>query len=114
MTRLILPYPTSVNRLYRVGVGGNVYKDDDHSFGWAVKAAAHEANLPLNTSGDVAVSVWVYVKTRRADIDNRLKHLLDSLNGVAYADDSQIVELHVYKRFEGRAKARIELEVYAV
>ena len=35
--------------------------------------------------------------TTRPDIDNLAKSVLDSLNGIAYDDDSQIVELHARK-----------------
>lgn len=36
--------------------------------------------------------------TQKPDADNILKACLDGLNGVAYLDDSQVVEAHVYKR----------------
>ena len=34
----------------------------------------------------------------RPDLDNLLKLVLDSLNGVAYVDDAQVVESHATKR----------------
>jgi Holliday junction resolvase RusA-like endonuclease len=34
----------------------------------------------------------------RGDVDNYVKSLLDGLNGVAYDDDKQVVNLHAYKR----------------
>lgn len=37
--------------------------------------------------------------TKKPDADNIGKVILDSLNGVAYKDDSQIVELRVIKRY---------------
>lgn len=37
--------------------------------------------------------------TKKPDIDNIAKAVLDGLNGLAYADDKQIVSLHVYKRY---------------
>jgi Holliday junction resolvase RusA-like endonuclease len=36
---------------------------------------------------------------RKPDLDNAAKLLLDSLNGLAYRDDSQVVELHVRRRW---------------
>ena len=36
-------------------------------------------------------------KTSRPDIDNLAKAILDGLNGIAFTDDSQVVELHLYK-----------------
>jgi Holliday junction resolvase RusA-like endonuclease len=33
------------------------------------------------------------------DIDNVVKCIADSINGIAYADDNQIVEIHAVKRY---------------
>lgn len=35
--------------------------------------------------------------TSKPDIDNVLKALMDALNGIAYDDDAQVCEVHVYK-----------------
>ena len=37
--------------------------------------------------------------TKKPDIDNLLKIVLDSLNGVAYHDDVQVISAHVDKKF---------------
>jgi Holliday junction resolvase RusA-like endonuclease len=34
----------------------------------------------------------------RGDLDNYVKSLLDGLNGVAYEDDKQVVNLKAFKR----------------
>jgi len=37
--------------------------------------------------------------TSRPDIDNYAKAVLDALNGIAYEDDSQVIDLIVEKRY---------------
>ncbi|MBO3333423.1 RusA family crossover junction endodeoxyribonuclease [Clostridium perfringens] len=37
--------------------------------------------------------------TKKPDADNVAKIILDSLNGIAYKDDSQIIELRIIKRY---------------
>ena len=36
---------------------------------------------------------------KRPDADNLIKTVEDSLNGIAYIDDGQIAELHVWKNY---------------
>ena len=45
----------------------------------------------------------------RPDIDNYIKGTLDSLNGLFWEDDGQIVELHAGKYYSD--KPRIEMEI---
>ena len=37
--------------------------------------------------------------TKRPDLDNFVKSILDGMNGVAFADDSQVVEIAASKRY---------------
>jgi len=48
--------------------------------------------------------------TTRPDIDNYIKLVLDSLNGYAFDDDSQIIELHASKVYGDIPKIRIQME----
>ena len=48
--------------------------------------------------------------TKKPDIDNIAKVILDALNGVAYKDDTQIVELIIKKYYSD--KPRIEFDIY--
>ncbi|MEG0667829.1 MAG: RusA family crossover junction endodeoxyribonuclease [Clostridium sp.] len=48
--------------------------------------------------------------TKKPDVDNIAKIVLDSLNGIAYKDDAQVVELVVLKKFTTE-KERVELEL---
>ncbi|MFR7934713.1 MAG: RusA family crossover junction endodeoxyribonuclease [Clostridium perfringens] len=48
--------------------------------------------------------------TKKPDADNIGKIILDSLNGVAYKDDSEIIELSVIKRYT-EENERVEFEL---
>ncbi|WP_417203733.1 RusA family crossover junction endodeoxyribonuclease [Acetoanaerobium sticklandii] len=50
--------------------------------------------------------------TKRPDIDNILKSITDSLNGVAYEDDSQIVEVLARKYYS--SSPRVEITMYEI
>lgn len=47
--------------------------------------------------------------TSRPDGDNYLKVVQDALNGVCYADDSQVIDARVIKRYSERPGLRIEI-----
>ena len=47
--------------------------------------------------------------TCKPDMDNIVKAVADALNGVAYKDDSGIVEIHVAKRYGPQAMLRVRL-----
>lgn len=48
--------------------------------------------------------------TKRPDLDNICKAILDSLNNIAYNDDSQVVTLKMYKLYSDFPRVEIELE----
>lgn len=50
--------------------------------------------------------------TKRPDVDNCAKAILDALNEVAYRDDSQIVESRITKHYavDGEVRAEVVLE----
>lgn len=50
--------------------------------------------------------------TKRPDVDNCAKAILDALNEVAYRDDSQIVESRITKHYavDGNVRAEVVLE----
>jgi len=48
--------------------------------------------------------------TMKPDLDNVAKVVLDSLNNVAYSDDSQIVILHVERHYALKPKVVVMLE----
>lgn len=114
--KLTLPIPPSNNHYkryyceqdssHRVGafVPAHVkqYKADA---GWLAKQAGARV-----IEGDVAVVMNVYLGKLDIDADNLFKVVLDALNGIAWADDSQIVDLHIRKH-RGQRRRRLEIEI---
>ncbi len=43
--------------------------------------------------------------SKKPDIDNCIKSITDALNGIAYTDDNQIVEVHAYKYYSEEPQA---------
>ena len=96
---LSLPYPPSINHYYvrcrnhvAIGKAGREYR--------AAVAQSYSAieGKPLTCRLKIEVSVFPPDKRRR-DIDNVLKALLDAMQHAGvYADDAQIVDLHITKK----------------
>ena len=110
--RLILPYPPSANLYWRTTRRGHTYVSPEaKAYKARVRWLALGARVkPL--AGPVSLSLAVYRPRRAGDLSNRIKVLEDALQGVAYADDSQVVELHAL-RLEDAADPRVEVTVEA-
>ena len=106
--KLTLPFPPSSNRYWRKTRDGRVYVSDE------AKAYKEEVGLKTNRyaklNGDLAFTATFYRPRKSGDLDNRIKILLDSLQGTIFADDKQIVEIHAY-RFDDKENPRVELEI---
>ena len=48
----------------------------------------------------------------KVDCDNLAKIIADSLNGVAYKDDTQIVDMHIHKWYGEQARVEVEIKNY--
>lgn len=49
---------------------------------------------------------------KKPDSDNCIKSILDGLNGVAYADDKQVVEIHAQKYYD--LSPRVEVKLWSI
>lgn len=113
--RLTLPYPPSVNAMYRNtrvrwGNGrGRVLSDEGHAFKSAVATIAmiERAGYTLEP---VKLTIRLFRPRKSGDLDNFIKSVQDSLTGVCWRDDSQVVEIHAY-RFEDKKNPRVEIEI---
>lgn len=72
------------------------------------------AGVP-STEETFAIEADFYNGTQqRRDVDNMLKLLLDGLNGVAWVDDMQVMEVVARKHYVTKAEARTAVTVYSL
>lgn len=103
MIALQLPYPVSANVYWRHVVVGRravtLVSREAKAYRAAV-AAVCSGVTP--TAGELRVELVLHPRRTvkdetskvRIDLDNAVKVALDSLQGLAFADDAQVVELH--------------------
>ena len=107
--------PKSTQHIYRTHCRSSFPTTYMTNEGKALKAAyqleakAQWRGAPLQ--GDLEVTIALYFGTkRRADLDNFNKLSLDALTGVAYGDDSQIVDLRLIRAYD-KCRPRIEISL---
>src|SRR3990167_9689727 len=96
-----LPYPPSGNKYWRHFRGITCVSSEARKYRNQAGLFAISQGVKV-LEGPICVGLEIYRPQKRGDIDNSLKVLFDSLNGIAWNDDGQIVELHAY-RFDDRA-----------
>ena len=109
MTDLVLPYPPSSNRYWRVWKGHAVKSDEARAYQKRVQLQCLAERIkPFVDS--VEVTVRVYRPAKRGYLDNSLKVLLDALKGHAYLDDKQVRRI-VAEQFDDASNPRAEVSV---
>lgn len=110
---IVLPFPPSVNRMWRTFRGRMLLAKDGREY----RAAAVSACLlarPMAFGGaqvTVAITAWM-PDNRRRDADNLFKAPLDALVAAGVIDDdSQIVALSIRKAGVDRANPRLDVLV---
>jgi crossover junction endodeoxyribonuclease RusA len=103
-----LPVPPSANRYWRIYNNRIVVTDEALAYKQEVQLLLRQIK-PLQN--DVSVNFTVFRPARRGDLDNFNKILLDSLQGLAYGNDNQIVEIHSF-RDDDKINPRVEFLVY--
>lgn len=112
MKPLILPYPPTMNLMWRKTRNGRTYLTHEarhYKANTALLARAHGLR-PID--GEVSLTINLYRPARRGDLDNSLKVMIDALKGVAFSDDSQVRRIEA-ERFEDKANPRVEVVVSA-
>jgi crossover junction endodeoxyribonuclease RusA len=114
MIDLCLPWPPSVNRIWR-SVGGRVLLSaDGRAYRQAVAVAVleqHGAGDPL--TGRLSMTIRAYPPDRRRrDVDNMAKAILDAIEhaGSVYVNDSQIDHLSI-RRMNVATPGRVDVSI---
>lgn len=104
----LAPTPKERPRFGRRAYTPRKTQDAEAVIGWYWRM---KGGKPLK--GPVSIKLWFYMANRRrTDWDNLAKLVCDALNGLAYEDDSQIMEAHVFKTFpRENVKPHIVVEV---
>ena len=111
--RLPFDLPPSTNKMYRRG--GNrkvVLSNAARSYKEYVALMAKQQDAVEPLACPLAVSYRFYGS--RQDFDNNLKVLNDALNGMAWVDDRQIIEAHIYVYRAEKDDPRVDMEVTAL
>jgi crossover junction endodeoxyribonuclease RusA len=104
MYKLTLPLPPSVNHYWVKTRNGVFLSERGRTFKHDVAIICREHDVtPLD--GKISIHVEVYRKTMTSDLDNFLKGILDGLQGYAFINDSQIVEIYA-RRHDDKANPR--------
>jgi crossover junction endodeoxyribonuclease RusA len=107
---LTLPYPPSANRYWRSARGRVFVSKEAKDFKATVRDIAQERGLNSPLAGDVIVDMTVYRPAKRGDLDNSIKVTLDSLKGIAFDDDKQVVQI-IAERRDDKDDPRVEIVV---
>jgi crossover junction endodeoxyribonuclease RusA len=110
--KITLPFPPSANRYWRRYRNVMCLSAEAKEYRRAAQHVLAQNNV-VPIQGAVAITLHFYRPRKSGDMDNRMKQLLDSLQGHAYNDDAQIVEMHAY-RHDDKANPRVEIEARAV
>jgi crossover junction endodeoxyribonuclease RusA len=105
-----LPLPPTANLYWRIWRGRAVTSGEARAYRETAALSAKTQGMRCIDKGDVSVSLTFYRSSRRGDLDNRIKVLLDSLRGVAFKDDAQVQRL-LAEQHEDAARPRVEVWV---
>ena len=95
-----LPWPPSLNSQWRSDWRGWTYvTKETKKFRDAVARLFPEPGLLFQNEDKIRVTILLHPPTRRRlDVDNRIKPVLDSLQGFVYTDDFQVDDVRAVRR----------------
>lgn len=103
-----LPVPPSANRYWRVYRNRIIVTDEAREYKDAIRLLLRNT-IPIKNL--VTVNFTVFRPSMRGDLDNYNKVMFDALQGLAYVNDNQIVEIHSYRE-DDKYNPRVEFLVH--
>lgn len=112
MIKLTLPLTPLLNRYYRKARNIMYISKDGIAYKQEVAIICQTQGIePI--IGAVAMHAKVYRARKQGDVDGYIKALFDSLQGYAYLNDGQIVDLHI-QRYDDKHNPRVEVVVFEI
>ena len=113
MIHLILPYPPSVNKYWLRTRKGMRLSDEARAYKMQVANICQHEDIEPIMKGEIRLTLHVYRPRKTGDLDNTFKAIGDSLEGLVYANDRQIAEIHAW-RHDDKLNPRVEIEISAI
>lgn len=101
-------YEKKIVAYYRKALGN--FRWPDNSFVSLEVTAHYPIPKSATKASTLAMEEGRLLPSRKPDIDNVLKIILDALNGVAYKDDSRVVSVSASKIYSHTPKLIIEMK----
>ena len=109
---ILLTLPPSTNTIYKMTRTGRVYLNKSHlAFKDYVNKALSKEDIKISDK-KLCLEISFCGCRTNADIDNMLKSLFDSMNGIVYEDDKQIYKIIVTKNSTGSKHTVIVVSDY--
>lgn len=107
---IYLPWPPSVNTYYAVVNGRKILSKKGRLYKAECKVAMLEQGVKRGLQGDICMTIYARPPdSRRRDLDNILKPILDALTEYgAWDDDSQVSDLRI-QRFNKKKGGEISV-----
>lgn len=87
-------------------------KQAEERMAWVYRASKGPQHDGDTTRAYGVEATFYYSHNQRRDVDNMLKLILDGLNGVAWPDDVQVVEVAGRKQWVAKSEARTEVRIH--
>ena len=108
--KLTLPVPPSANRYWRVRNNRIIVTDEARAYKEEIRYMLNQFS-PIPKDKRVSINFTVFRPAQRGDLDNYNKVMFDALQGLIYVNDSQIVEIHSFRK-DDKHNPRVEFLVY--